>query len=150
MGERILYWVIFFMYKGFIIKIKLMYLYATFQLYFHHVLLNIRFIIYVSLKIISKILLQIISAPINKCKNEDDEDDVEALRLAALQTLRVKDTFPKKRHSPHQSRGGTFQGAQSLRPYYNQSRSEHFHHRQQRQNGVRHVSIIRGIIYITL
>lgn len=78
-----------------------------------------------------------VSAPSHKCKNEDDEDDLEALRLAALQTLRVKDTLPKKRHSPHQSHGGAFQGTQSQRSYYKQTR-DHFHHRQQRQNGVRH------------
>ncbi|XP_043472050.1 serine/arginine repetitive matrix protein 1-like isoform X2 [Leptopilina heterotoma] len=78
-----------------------------------------------------------VSAPSHKCKNEDDEDDLEALRLAALQTLRVKDTLQKKRHSPHQSHGGAFQGTQSLRSYYKQAR-DHFHHRQQRQNGVRH------------
>ncbi|XP_051156919.1 serine/arginine repetitive matrix protein 1-like isoform X2 [Leptopilina boulardi] len=80
---------------------------------------------------------KIVSAQSHKCKNEDDEDDLEALRLAALQTLRVKDTLQKKRNSPHRSHVGGFQGSQSLR-YYKQSRGDHFHHRQQRQNGVRH------------
>ena len=81
-----------------------------------------------------------VAAVSQKCKNEDDEDDLEALRLAALQTLRAKDTLQNKRRPPHQVRGGSYKGSQSLRPYYNQSRSEHFSHRQQRLNGVRNVS----------
>ena len=82
-----------------------------------------------------------VAAPPQKCKHEDDDDDVEALRFAALQSLRTaaKDPSQNRRPLPHQGRSQSYQGSQSSRPYYNKSRGDHFSHRQQRQNGTRNV-----------
>lgn len=67
---------------------------------------------------------------------DDDEDDLDALRLAALETLRTKDTSYKK---STQIQKVSAQVTQSTRyPYKNQwpMKKNFYYKAQQRQNGV--------------
>ncbi|XP_035724110.1 serine/arginine repetitive matrix protein 1-like isoform X1 [Vespa mandarinia] len=71
--------------------------------------------------------------------DDDDDEDLEALRLAALQSLRTKDTLHNKRQSLTQLQKVVPQVTQIARPSYKPQRlprRAHFHNRlQQRQNG---------------
>nr|XP_050867685.1 serine/arginine repetitive matrix protein 1-like isoform X1 [Vespula vulgaris] len=71
--------------------------------------------------------------------DDDDDEDLEALRLAALQSLRTKDTLHNKRPSLTQLQKVVPQVTQIARPSYKPQRlprRAHFHNRlQQRQNG---------------
>lgn len=77
--------------------------------------------------------------PQQNTKNDDEDDeDLEALRLAALQSLRTKDSIHNKKQPPPQKTisdvmqmsHSSYKGQRPLRRGY-------FHNRlQQRQNGV--------------
>lgn len=72
--------------------------------------------------------------------DDDDDEDLEALRLAALQSLRTKDSLHSKRQSLTQLQKVVPQVTQIARPSYKPQRlprRAYFHDRlQQRQNGV--------------
>ncbi|KAG7212858.1 hypothetical protein KM043_002211 [Ampulex compressa] len=83
---------------------------------------------------------KMVVAPQKNIKNDDDDDeDLEALRLAALQSLRTKDTVHNKKPPPPQVQMVVPQVMQMSRPPFKGqriARRGYFHNRmQQRQNG---------------
>lgn len=83
---------------------------------------------------------KMVLAPPQKFKNDDDDDeDLEALRLAALQSLRTKDPLQNKKQSLTQLQKVVPQVTQNACPPYKTQRLPrrgYFHSRlQQRQNG---------------
>ncbi|KAK2580278.1 hypothetical protein KPH14_012525 [Odynerus spinipes] len=83
---------------------------------------------------------KMVLAPQQKFKNDDDDDeDLEALRLAALQSLRTKDPLQNKKQPLTQLQKVVPQVTQITRPPYKTQRLPrrgYFHNRlQQRQNG---------------